>query len=86
MEEVNKNFQEIIRETNQIKSITNEMVKKAITKLKNKQVSDTFGWRAEWLKKGRTEIVKILSIIFNRIEREQREQRTHAMEANNYQK
>ena len=71
-EEVNKNFQEIIRKTNQTESITNEMVKKAIAKLKNKRASDRLGWRAEWLKEGGEEIVKSLSILFNRIEREQR--------------
>ena len=48
------------------------MVKKAIAKLKNKRASDRLGWRAEWLKEGGEEIVKILSILFNRIEREQR--------------
>ena len=71
-EEVNKNFQEIIRKTNQTESITNEMVKKAIAKLKNKGTSDSLGWRAEWLKEGGEEIVKSLSILFNRIEIEQR--------------
>ena len=48
------------------------MVKKAIAKLKNKRASDRLGWRAEWLKEGGEEIVKSLSILFNRIEREQR--------------
>ena len=48
------------------------MVKKAITKLKNKRASDRLGRRAEWLKEGGEEIVKSLSILFNRIEREQR--------------
>ena len=71
-EGVNKKFQEIIRKTNQIESITDEMVKKAIAKLKNKRASDRLGWRAEWLKEGGEEIVKSLSILFNRIEREQR--------------
>ena len=56
-EEVNKNFQEIIRKTNQAESITNEMVKKAIAKLKNQRASDRLGWRAEWLKEGGEEIV-----------------------------
>ena len=41
--EVNKNFQEIIRKTNQIESITDEMVKKAITKLRSKRASDRLG-------------------------------------------
>ena len=59
-EEVNKNFQEIIRKTNQTESITNEMVKKAIAKLKNKRASDRLGWGAEWLKEGGEEIVKSL--------------------------
>ena len=49
-----------------------EMVKKAIAKLKNKRASDRLGCRAEWLKEGGEEIVKSLSILFNRIEREQR--------------
>ena len=71
-EEVNKKFQELIRKTNQIESITDQMVKKAIAKLKNKKASDRLGWRAEWLKEGGEEIVKSLSILFNRIEREQR--------------
>ena len=48
------------------------MVKKAIAKLKNKRASDRLGSRAEWLKEGGEEIVKSLSILFNRIEREQR--------------
>ena len=71
-EEVNKNFQEIIRKSNQIESITNEMVKKAIAKLKNKRASDRLGWRAEWLEEGGEEIVISLSILFNKIERDQR--------------
>ena len=71
-EEVDKKFQELIRKKNQIESITDEMVKKAIAKLKNKRASDRLGWRAEWLKEGGEEIVKSLSILFNRIEREQR--------------
>ena len=48
------------------------MVKKAIAKLKNKRASDRLRRRAEWLKEGGGEIVKSLSILFNRIEREQR--------------
>ena len=40
-------FQEIIGKTNQIESITDEMVKKAIAKLKNKRASDRLGWRAK---------------------------------------
>ena len=48
------------------------MVKKAIAKLKTKKASDRFGWRAEWLKERGKEIFKILSILFNRIEREQK--------------
>ena len=65
-------FQELIRKANQIESITNEMVKKAITKLKNTRASDRLGWRAEWLREGGEEIVKSLSILFKRIERQQR--------------
>ena len=57
-EEVNKKFQELIRKTNQIESITDEMVKKAITKLKNKKVRDRWGWKVEWLKEGGDEIVE----------------------------
>ena len=71
-EEVNKKFQELTRKTNQIESITDEMVEKAIAKLKNKRASDRLGWRAEWLNEGGEEIVKSLSILFNRIERVQR--------------
>ena len=48
------------------------MVKEAIAKLKNKRASDTLRWRAQWLKEGGEEIVKSLSILFTRIEREQR--------------
>ena len=46
-EEVNKKFQELIRKTNQIESITDQMVKKAIAKLKNKITGDRSGWRVE---------------------------------------
>ena len=42
-EEINKKFQEITRKTNQIEIITDEMVKKAIAKLKNKRASDRLG-------------------------------------------
>ena len=59
-EEVNKKFQELIRKTNQIESITDEMVKKAIAKLKNKRASDRLGWRAEWLKEGGEEMMQML--------------------------
>ena len=57
------------------------MVKKAIGKLKNKRASDRLGWKAEWLKEGGEEIVKSLSILFNRTTKD-----THTMEANNNQK
>ena len=63
-EKVNKKFQELIRKTNQIESITDEMVKKAIAKLKYKRASDRLGWRAEWLKEGGGEIVKSLSKMY----------------------
>ena len=56
------------------------LAKKA-TKLKNKRASDRLGWRrVEWLKEGGEEIDKSLSILLNRIEREQ-EKYTHTMEA-----
>ena len=42
-EEINKKFQEIRRKTNQIEIIIDEMVKKAIAKLKNKRASDRLG-------------------------------------------
>ena len=71
-EEVNKKFTEIKRKTNQIESITDKMVKIPIAKLKYKRASDRLGWRTEWLKEGGEEIVKSLSILFKRIEREQR--------------
>ena len=46
------------------------MVKKAIAKLKNKRARDRLGWRAEWLKEGGEDVVKSLSILFNKTERE----------------
>ena len=42
-EEINKKFQEITRKTNQIEIIIDEMVKKALAKLKNKRASDRLG-------------------------------------------
>ena len=39
--------------------------------MKNKRASDRLGWRTEWLKEGGEAIVKSVSILFNRIEREQ---------------
>ena len=71
-EKVNKKYQEIIRKANQAESITDEMFKKAIAKMENKRASDRLRWKAEWLKEGGEEIVKSRSILFNRIEREQR--------------
>ena len=56
----------------QVEYITYKMVKKAPVKLKNKRASDRLGWRTQWLKEEGKEIVKSLSIPFNRIEREQR--------------
>ena len=70
--EVIKKFQKIIRKSNQTESMTDEMIKKAIAKLKNKRASDRLGQRAEWLKEGWGKNVKSLSILFNRIERERR--------------
>ena len=67
IEEVNKKFQEITRKTNQIESTADEMVKKAIAKLKNKRASDRLRWRVERLKEEGEEIVKSLSVLFNRI-------------------
>ena len=43
------------------------MIKRAIAKLKNKRASNSLRWRPEWLKEGEEEIVKSLSILFNRI-------------------
>ena len=37
----------MIRKTNQIKSITDKMVKKSVVKLKNKRASDRLEWIAE---------------------------------------
>ena len=48
------------------------MATNAIAKLKNKRARDRLGKRAEWLKTGGEEIVKNLSILFNRIKRVQR--------------
>ena len=48
------------------------MAKQAIAKLKNKRTGDKLGWWSEWLQEGGEEIVKILHILFNRVEREQR--------------
>ena len=62
----------MIRKTNQIESITDKVVKKAIAKLKNKRASDRLGWIAEWLKERGEETIKSLSILFNGKEREQR--------------
>ena len=47
-------------------------LKKAIAKLKNKRARDRLGWRAKWLNEGRKNIDKSPSILFNRIERDQR--------------
>ena len=51
-EEVNKKFQKIIRKTNQMESITDEVVKSAIATLKYKTASDRLGCRVEWLLEG----------------------------------
>ena len=48
------------------------MATNAIAKLKNKRANDRLGKRVEWLKTGGEEIVKNLSILFNRIKRVQR--------------
>ena len=48
------------------------MTTKAKFKLKNKRTSDKLGWRRkEWLKERGKEIVKCLTILFNKIKRKQ---------------
>ena len=38
--------------------------------MKNKKAADRLGWKAEWIKEGREEMVKSLYILFNRIKTE----------------
>ena len=38
--------------------------------MKNKKAADRLGWKIEWIKKGKDEMVKILYILFNRIKTE----------------
>ena len=68
--EVEQKFQKLIANTVQTEKITEKMIKAAINKLKNNKASDRLGWRAEWIKEGGEEMIKSLSILFNRIEME----------------
>ena len=38
--------------------------------MKNKKAADRLGWKAEWIKEGGKEMVKIYIYIFNRIKTE----------------
>ena len=49
---------------------TETIIRKVIRKMKNKKAADMLGWKAEWIKEGREEMVKSLYILFNRIKTE----------------
>ena len=51
-------------------TIGTDIVKKAIRKTKSNRAPDRSKWKAEWIKKGREEMEKSLSKLFNRIEEE----------------
>ena len=46
------------------------MVKKAIPTMKKRKAGDRVGWKAEWLIQGGDEMIKILEILYNRVEQE----------------
>ena len=46
------------------------MVKKAISTMKKRKAGDKVGWKAEWLIQGGDEMIKILEILYNRIQQE----------------
>ena len=51
-----------VAKTKQRSDITEEIVRKAIKMVKNKKAPDRQGWRAEWIKEGGPEILKVSPI------------------------
>ena len=43
---------------------------KAISTMKKRKAGDRVGWKAEWLIQGGDEMIKILEILYNRVEQE----------------
>ena len=46
------------------------MVEIAIKEMKNKNASDRYRWKAEWIKNRGKEMSKSLAVLYNRIEKE----------------
>ena len=66
-----KEFQQIInRQRDKKERITEIMTRKIIRRIKNKEVADRWGWKDEWIKKGKDEMVKSLYILFNSVKTE----------------
>ena len=57
-----------VAKTKQRSDITEEIVRKAIKMMKNKKAPDRQGWRAAWIKKGGSEMIKSITYILNEIE------------------
>ena len=71
-QQVKKEFESIMKQKNDRRreKITFTMVKKAISTMKKRKAGDRVGWKAEWLIQGGDEMIKILEILYNRIEQE----------------
>ena len=68
---IEKEFQQITsRHKEKNKKITEIIIKKAITRMKNKKPADRLGWKAEWITEGGEEMLKTLYMLFNRIKTE----------------
>ena len=68
---VEKEFQQITnRQGGKKERITEIIIRKAIRRMKNKKAADRLGWKAEWIKEGGDEMVKILYMLFNMIKTE----------------
>ena len=50
--------------------ITENMIKKEISKMKRKKAGDRLAWKTEWVKEGGKKMAKSLAVLFNRIEEE----------------
>ena len=46
------------------------MVKKAISTMKKRKAGDKLGWKSEWFIEKGDEMIKILEILYNRIQQE----------------
>ena len=60
----------IVAETEKRETNRKEMVKAAVKRMKNEKLGDWFGWKAKWTKNGKQKMIKGLTAVYNKIDKE----------------